>query len=287
MHANFRKVTIGLTSKLITSDTSLKEKELMYQIEISSRDIRLLEMERKYKETCQGFEQLLAQKDSEKRSLMDQIEELKVKLQSQNPSEGDSDLTAEITELKNQLEENKEALQHSESLNQTLMLKESISNQELQDARKESISVLQDMLDGRTALAIKRMGEIDIKAFQHACSLKFTDGDWQAKSAQLCSSWEEHLRDPHWSPFKRVSIRGNLQEVIDDDDEKLKTLRNEYGEVAYEAVTNALLELNDYNPSGRFPVAEIWNSKERKRATLKEIIGYLNKQLNKRKRKIV
>ncbi|KAJ0047091.1 hypothetical protein Pint_06327 [Pistacia integerrima] len=181
MHANFSKVTIGLTSELITSDTSLKEKELMYQIEISSRDIRLLEMERKYKETYQ---------------------------------EGDSDLTAEITELKNQLEENKEALQHSESLNQTLMLKESISNQELQDARKESISVLQDMLDGRTALAIKRMGEIDIKAFQHACSLKFTDGDWQAKSAQLCSSWEEHLRDPHWSPFKRVSIRGNLQVCV-------------------------------------------------------------------------
>ncbi|KAJ0103007.1 hypothetical protein Patl1_06411 [Pistacia atlantica] len=105
MHANFHKVTIGLTSKLITSDTSLKEKELMYQIEISSRDIRLLEMERKYKETYQGFEQLLAQKDLEKRSLMDQIEEV-IKEKFQNPSEGDSDLTAEITKLKNQLEEN-------------------------------------------------------------------------------------------------------------------------------------------------------------------------------------
>ncbi|KAJ0038315.1 hypothetical protein Pint_22763 [Pistacia integerrima] len=74
---------------------------------VSSRDIRLLEMERKYKETCQGFEELLAQKDSERRSLMDQIGELKVKLQSQNSSEGDGHLTAEITELKNQLEEKK------------------------------------------------------------------------------------------------------------------------------------------------------------------------------------
>ncbi|KAJ0010613.1 hypothetical protein Pint_34075 [Pistacia integerrima] len=34
-------------------------------------------------------------------------------------------------------------------------------------------------------------------------------------------------------------------------------------------------------------MVEIWNSKERRRATLKEIITYLNKQLNKRKRKIV
>lgn len=67
--------------------------------------------------------------------------QLKLKLQSQNTLEGDGDLTAEITELKNQLEENKEARQHSESLNQTLILKEFLSNQELQDARKESISV--------------------------------------------------------------------------------------------------------------------------------------------------
>lgn len=76
-----------------------------------------------------------------------------------------------------------------------------------------------------------------------------------------------------------------MQEVIDDNDERLKTLRNEYGEAAYEAVTNALLELNEYNPSGRFPVLEIWNPKERRRATLKEIIGYLSKHLKTHKHK--
>lgn len=70
------------------------------------------------------------------------------------------------------------------------------------------------MLDGRTTLAIKRMGEIDIKAFQDACLLKFTDGDRQAKSAQLCSSWEERLGDPHWFPFKKVTVQGNLQVCI-------------------------------------------------------------------------
>ncbi|KAJ0038311.1 hypothetical protein Pint_22764 [Pistacia integerrima] len=80
--------------------------------------------------------------------------------------------------------------------------------------RDASISVLQDVSDGRTKLAIKRMGEIDIKSFQHACSLKFADGDWQAKSAQLCSSWEERMGDPHRSPFKRVIIQGNLQVCI-------------------------------------------------------------------------
>lgn len=40
-----------------------------------------------------------------------------------------------------------------------------------------------------------------------------------------------------------------MQEIIDEDDEKLE-LRNDCGEVVYNAVTNALLELNQYNPSG-------------------------------------
>jgi hypothetical protein len=37
-----------------------------------------------------------------------------------------------------------------------------------------------------------------------------------------------------------------MQEILDDNDEKLKGWRNEYGEVVYGAVTNALLELNEY-----------------------------------------
>ena len=76
-----------------------------------------------------------------------------------------------------------------------------------------------------------------------------------------------------------------MQEIIDDDDEKLKDLRNEYGEAVYEAVTNALLELNEYNPSGRYVVPEVWNLKEKKKATLKEIIQYIMKQLKTHKRK--
>ncbi|KAI9157395.1 hypothetical protein LWI28_021878 [Acer negundo] len=76
-----------------------------------------------------------------------------------------------------------------------------------------------------------------------------------------------------------------MQEIIDDEDEKLKDLRNEYGEAVYEAVTNALLELNEYNPSGRYVVPEVWNLKERRKATLKEIIQYIMKQLKTHKRK--
>ena len=67
--------------------------------------------------------------------------QLKWKFQNQTPEEIDSYLNAQNTAMRDQLEENTETLQYLESLNHTLTLKESISNQELQDARKESISV--------------------------------------------------------------------------------------------------------------------------------------------------
>ncbi|KAK0593004.1 hypothetical protein LWI29_028932 [Acer saccharum] len=211
---------------------------------------KVLEQQAKELEECK------AQNDLERTILMDDMEKLKGKLQNQKPAESDSNLNGQITALRDQLEEKTETLQYLESLNHTLTLKESMSNQELQDARKESITSLQNMLSSRTTLAIKRMGEVDRTSFLQACSLKFPDGDWEEISAKLCSSWEEYLKDPHWHPFKMVVYKGNLQEIIDDEDDKLKNLRNEYGEAVYEAVTNALLELNEYNPSGRLTSAK-------------------------------
>ncbi|KAE8718029.1 hypothetical protein F3Y22_tig00110020pilonHSYRG00474 [Hibiscus syriacus] len=81
-----------------------------------------------------------------------------------------------------------------------------------------------------------------------------------------------------------------MQEVIDEDDEKLKELRNEYGDTVFEAVGTALMEMNKYNASRRYPVSEVWNRKEERRAIMKEIVEYLIKLLKihkgKRKRTI-
>lgn len=70
-----------------------------------------------------------------------------------------------------------------------------------------------------------------------------------------------------------------MQEVIDKDDKKLEELRTTWGEAAFKAVVDASMELNEYNPSGRYVVSELWNFKEGKKASLKEVIQYMIKEL--------
>lgn len=172
------------------------------------------------------------------------------------------------------------------------------------------MQVLPNILNRRTAFGIRRMGEIDWKPFKTLFSQKLSSGgDWEAESVQQYSLWEKNIRNPHWHPFKRVNSHGKLvvsfpdkpkyihicshdphvlnvlQEIIDEDDEQLKELREGSGEEVFKAVAKALLELNEYNPSGRYPVQEVWNLKEDRRATLKEIIEYITKQLQTLKRK--
>lgn len=67
--------------------------------------------------------------------------QLKGKLQNQNPSEGASNLKAQISALTNQLKEKTEELEESQNLNNVLTVKELTTRKELHDARKESISV--------------------------------------------------------------------------------------------------------------------------------------------------
>ena len=77
-----------------------------------------------------------------------------------------------------------------------------------------------------------------------------------------------------------------MQEIIDVEDQKLKSLKNEYGEQVHNAVALAQSEMNQYNPSGRYTIPELWNFEENRKATLKEgAIHLLNQWRVNRKRK--
>lgn len=73
---------------------------------------------------------------------------------------------------------------------------------------------------------------------------------------------------------------------MNEEDEKLKRLRAEVGARPYRAVVAALMEMNEYNSSGRFVVREIWNKEKGRRATLKEGIEFMINQTKSKRRKI-
>ena len=67
--------------------------------------------------------------------------QLKGKLQVQDTLECDNNLYAQIDTLRKELDEKTEAMQDLESLNCVLTVKERMTNQELQEARKETVEV--------------------------------------------------------------------------------------------------------------------------------------------------
>lgn len=260
----------------------------MEQKKADENVLRLVEEQKKEKqEALTKILQLERQLDA-KQKLEMEIEELKGKLQVMKHlgDEDDAAVQNKIKEMNEELEQKVDEMGSLEDLNQTLIVKERQSNDELQEARKELITGLSDMLSSRNLIGLKRMGEIDTKPFHNTCKLRFKPSEAEVKAFELCSLWQERMKNPDWHPFKIVMLEGgNHQELIDNDDEMLKNLKVEWGVEIYEAVTTALKEMNEYNPSGRYVISELWNYKEKRKATLKEVIAYILKSLKTLKRK--
>ncbi|XP_030928919.1 protein INVOLVED IN DE NOVO 2 [Quercus lobata] len=198
--------------------------------------------------------------------------------------DGDVEILEKVDTILKQLREKEGELEDLEALNQTLIVKERKSNDELQEARKELVNDLKD-LASRAHIGVKRMGELDSKPFHEAMKRKYNEEEAEDRASELCSLWEEYLKDPDWHPLKVIAVDGNHQQVIDEEDEKLNDLRKELGDEVYKAVTAALMEINEYNPSGRYIISELWNYPEGRRATLEEGVMFILKQWKVAKRK--
>ncbi|KVI11938.1 protein INVOLVED IN DE NOVO 2-like [Cynara cardunculus var. scolymus] len=177
--------------------------------------------------------------------------------------------------LEEDLKKKEGELEGLEELNQALIIKERLTNSDLQEARKELILALKDN-NARARIGLKRMGELDEKPFL-AAAKKYRS----VKAIKSSSLWEERLRDPSWHPFKIITINGDSKEILDEEDDHITSLKDECDEDVCNAVVTALKELNEYNPAGRYPVAELWHNKEKRKATLKEGLEYLLKQWKK------
>uniref|UniRef100_A0ACD5VM68 Uncharacterized protein n=1 Tax=Avena sativa TaxID=4498 RepID=A0ACD5VM68_AVESA len=229
----------------------------------------------------------LEQQLEAKQMLELEIQQLKGKLEVMKcmPGHEDSESKNKINELSDELQEKIDELDSMESLNQTLVIKESQSNIEMQEARKELENGLLDLPGGRAHIGFKRMGELDLQAISNACR-KLSKEDAEVTAAIICSKWEAEIKNPDWHPFRVVMVDGKETEIIDADDAKLQGLKEEHGEEIYSLVTKALREINEYNAGARYPVGELWNFREERKASLKEAVQFVMRQwrMNRRKR---
>lgn len=260
----------------------------MEQQKADKNVLRLVEEQKREKEEALKKILQLEKELDARQKLQLEIEELKGKIEVMKHLGDDDDaaIQRKMKEMNEELRQKIEDMNDLEDMNQTLVVKQRQSNDELQEARKVLIAGLLDILQSsRTNIGIKRMGEIDDKAFLNESKRRFTDEEALVKASEGSSLWQENLKDPAWHPFRIREINGKTEEIIDEEDEKLKQLKEEWGDEVYKAVTVALQELNEYNPSGRYVINELWNYKEGRKATLKEVINYIFKSLKSLKRK--
>lgn len=272
---NERKKLCEEIEKNVMKNSSLQLAAVEQQ-KADEKVYKLAEDQKKQKENLhRRIIQLEKQLDA-KQALELEIERLRgtLNVMKHMGDDGDMEILKKMDSMLKVLREKEGELEDLEALNQTLIVKERKSNDELQEARKELISGLKEM-SGRAHIGVKRMGELDNKPFHEACKRKYGVAEPEERALELCSLWEEFLRDSEWHPFKVVEIEGKHQGVIDDNDEKLRSVRDELGDEVYTAVRTALIEINEYNPSGRYIISELWNYGEGRKATLQEGVAFI------------
>ncbi|RZC70016.1 hypothetical protein C5167_033142 [Papaver somniferum] len=152
----------------------------------------------------------MREKEFEKREkeLEASLDELKLQVKASK---------CKIEELTQKLEDKEEKLESLEDLNQTLIIKERRSNDELQEARKELVNQLKATGNTRASIRYKRMGELDSKPFQKECKKRFRGEEADVKATELCSLWEGNVRDSNWFPFVNIEVESNnYKEIINE-----------------------------------------------------------------------
>ncbi|CAH1417512.1 unnamed protein product [Lactuca virosa] len=183
--------------------------------------------------------------------------ELETKMEEMKSMDQTRLVKKKIKEMNIELETKMKEIDNMDNLNETLLVKDWQCSDELEEAHKELTKWMQDMLSGRTNIGVKRMGEINMKAFHGACKDTFDKEEAQIKTSESRSLWQNKVKShPEWHVVE-----------VDGDDEKVKSLKAERGN----GIFDAFKEMNEYNPSGRYVVNKIWNLKDNhKAATLKE-----------------
>ncbi|XP_021720844.1 factor of DNA methylation 4-like isoform X2 [Chenopodium quinoa] len=264
-------------NKIIKLRHQRKMNELATQEQHRSEQkvLKLVEEHEREKEALHKKIIDLEKQTDQRQALELEIEQLKGAAQVMEHMGRDSETKKKMEEINEDLKDKEEELECLDALHQTLIVKERNCNDELQDARKELITGLKERKAVRANIGVKAMGCLDKKVFESVAKEKYSKEEAPAKANELYDLCIEYIGDHDWHPFKFITECGKPKEVINEEDERLIMLRNEHGEKVWQAVTTAMSELNEYNPSGRYQVPELWNMKDDRKATLGEVTEYV------------
>ncbi|XP_047952252.1 factor of DNA methylation 1-like [Salvia hispanica] len=155
-----------------------------------------------------------------------------------------------------------------------LITKERASNDELQGVRKELIKGFRES-SSRGHIGLKTIGELDHDAFINHLVMRMPPGDNVIRGVELCTEWEEKIKDVHWHPFNiSEDANGKPQRSINEEDRVLVSLKEEFGEEIHDMVVDAVTEIHDHTFSGS---CELWNFQDKRKASLVEVVHSLFK----------
>ncbi|KAL6644606.1 hypothetical protein ACP70R_016214 [Stipagrostis hirtigluma subsp. patula] len=244
--------TLEAAKQKHAKDNDLLDLENLRQKKVDEELLELLEKQEKELKDVLNKQRELEEQLDLKQNLELEIEHLRGKLEvtKHMGTEEDTKLK-EFNEILLKLKEKDEEMERIDSNYQSLIVKERMTTNEMNEAKQELINSLEEMSAPRSHIGVKRMGELDKKAFLAACKGKAAK-DGHVESTLLCSKWEYEIKQPDWYPFKVKNIDGQDKQVVVEDDEKLQALKAEAGKEAHDVVVKAFLELIEYNGSGRY-----------------------------------
>ncbi|KAL9283986.1 putative XS domain-containing protein [Arabidopsis thaliana] len=276
-------------------EREMNQKAMCEQNEANEEAMKLAEKHQKEKEKLHKRIMEMEAKLNETQELELEIEKLKGTtnvMKHMVGSDGDKDIVEKIAKTQIQLDAQETAL-HEKMM--TLARKERATNDEYQDVRKEMIQVwnANEELMKQEKIRVKRMGQLNPAPFLPAVMKKHkvTQSKAENKAMKLCSVWEANIGDVQWTPFRVDESDGTPKRVVDENDEKLRTLKNQYGEEVYNEVVRTKLEIEEHNASGSYVILELWNYEENRKVTMEEATDVMLKirsklaaMKNKRKR---
>ncbi|GJM95833.1 hypothetical protein PR202_ga12611 [Eleusine coracana subsp. coracana] len=209
--------------------------------------------------------------------------EINLRLEQLEESDVADRAKEELDEIIAKLKEKDEEIEFADSLNQDLVVKDSRTSEELEEAKKEMIRAFEERSRARSNLniVVKKMGELDQRAFRAACKEKIENDDFEGEFALLYSKWQYEIEQPEWY----IDDDGKKKEPINENDEKLQALKAESGKEAHDRVLRALREMSEYSPHDRCLEPELWDFKKDEIATVPEVAAYLVKQWRASKKK--